>query len=105
MAGLLQADVDELHKLAGVLASAATNITKVNATYATSGIAGALPGSGLEVACTQAGENIDGAYQRVAAKLNAVSSKIETASQWYLETDTDFAAELRKFDIDPAGGK
>lgn len=103
--GLLQADIDELHKLAGVLAGAAVNITKVNATAATTGIADALPGAGLEAVCTQAGQYIDGAYQRVAKKFTDVSGKIETTSQWYLETDADFAAAMRQFDIHHAGGQ
>jgi hypothetical protein len=102
---LLQADIDELHKLAGVLAAAGVNITKANATAATAKIAEALPGSGLDVVCTQAGQFIDGAYQRVATKLSDVSGKIDTVSQWYLETDESFAAELRKFDVHDLGGQ
>ncbi|QIS18207.1 hypothetical protein [Nocardia terpenica] len=105
MAGLLQADVDELHKLSGTLAGAALTITKINATSAASGIAAALPGSDLDAVCTQAGQYIDGAYQRVAAKLTAVAEKIEATSQWYLETDEDFAATMRTFDIHAAGGR
>jgi hypothetical protein len=103
MAPLLQADIDELHKLAGVLAGAGTNITTVNATALAGPIAAALPGSGLDGVCSQAGQFVDGAYQRVAKKLTDVSGKIETASQWYLETDEDFAAQMRKFDVNPGG--
>ncbi|MGF6886338.1 hypothetical protein ABIA39_000305 [Nocardia sp. GAS34] len=105
MAPLLQADLDELHKLAGVLAAAGTNITKVNATTMAAQIASALPGSGLDGVCTQAGQFVDGAYQRVAKKLSDVSGKVETASQWYLETDEDFAAAMRKFDVTHLGGQ
>jgi hypothetical protein len=99
MAGLLHADLDELHKLAGTLTGAGVNITKVNATAATTGISAALPGSGLDGVCVRAGQYIDGAYQRVAAKLTAVGEKVDTASQWYLETDQDFADVMRTFDI------
>ncbi|MBY8855422.1 hypothetical protein K7711_02930 [Nocardia sp. CA2R105] len=105
MAQLLQADIDELHKLAGVLAAAGVNITKVNATAAAAAIAAALPGSGLDSVCTQAGQFVDGAYQRVAKKLSDVSGKIDTAAQWYLESDENFAAEMHKFDVQHLGGK
>ncbi|MDR7169837.1 hypothetical protein J2W56_003581 [Nocardia kruczakiae] len=101
---LLKADVDELHKLAGTLAGAAMNITKVDAAAAAAGIGAALAGSGLDGVCTQAAQFVDGAYQRVAGKLTQVSGKIETTSQWYLETDDSFAAEMRKFDVHHAGG-
>jgi len=105
MALLLQADMDELHKLADALAVAAQNITKINATTAAEVIAQALPGSGLDGVCTQAGQDIDGAYQRVAGKLTRVSGAINAAAQSYLEQDTDFAAAMRKFDIEATGSK
>lgn len=105
MALLMRADIDELRKLAAALASAAQSITTINATAAANAIAAALPGSGLDGVCTQAGQYIDGAYQRVAGKLTQVSGAINTASQEYLETDTNFAAAMRKFDINHAGGK
>jgi len=105
MALLLQADIDELHKLADALSGAASNITTINAAAAAKAIAYALPGSGLDAICTQAGQNIDGAYQRVAGKLTAVSGAVNTAAQQYVESDTDFATALRKFDIDPIEGK
>ncbi|MFF0489791.1 hypothetical protein ACFYTQ_12315 [Nocardia sp. NPDC004068] len=100
---MLQADIDELHKLAGTLAAAATTIRQVKAAVAASGIAAAMPGSGLDSVCTQAGQFVDGAYQRVAGKLEQVGGKIETTAQWYLASDADFAAEMRKFDIHHAG--
>ncbi|KZM71647.1 hypothetical protein [Nocardia terpenica] len=105
MEPLLQVDIDQLHNLAGVLAGAGMNITKVNVTAAATGIAEALPGSGLDGVCTQAGQFVDGAYQRVAKKLSDVSGKIETSSQWYLETEETFAAAMRKFDVHHAGGQ
>lgn len=102
---MLGADIDELHKLAGTVSGAALNISKIQAAAAAAGIADALPGSGLESVCTQAGQFVDGAYQRVAGKLTQVAGKIETVSQWYLSTDEDFATEMRKFDIHHAGGQ
>ncbi len=105
MAPLLQADIDELHKLVGVLAAAGVNITKVNATAAAVGIAAALPGSGLDGVCTQACQYVDGAYQRVAKKFTDVSGKIDAVSQWYLETDQDFAAAMHTFDVNHLGGQ
>ncbi|MFF4021338.1 MULTISPECIES: hypothetical protein [Nocardia] len=102
---LLQADIDELQKLAGTVTLAATNIAKVDIGTAAAGLAAALPGSGLDGVCTQAGQFVDGAYQRVAGKFTQVAGKIMTASQWYLETDESFADDMRKFDVHHAGGQ
>jgi hypothetical protein len=105
MARLLDADYKQIQALAGVLTDAATMIKAVNATNTANGIAAALPGSGLDGVCTQAGQYIDGAYQRVAGKYSQIADSMLKATKTYQETDDAFAAELRKFDVHHAGGK
>jgi hypothetical protein len=105
MAQLLQADYDEMDKLSSVLINSATMIHAVKAAAAADGIAGALPGSGLDGVCTQAGQFVDGAYQRVADKFKQVCRSIYWATKTFQETDEAFAADMKKFDIQHVGGK
>ncbi|MEC3920188.1 hypothetical protein [Nocardia sp. CDC160] len=105
MAELLQADIDELHKVASALSGAATNILNIKAAAASAGLGDALPGSGLDAVCTQAGQFVDGAYQRVAGKLNQVSGAVAQCANKIHETDAHFADEMRKFDVHHAGSR
>ncbi|MGW4249318.1 hypothetical protein [Nocardia sp. NPDC004722] len=105
MAELLQADIDELHNVANTLSGAATNILNIKAAAAAAGIGAALPGSGLDAVCAQAGQFVDGAYQRVAGKLDQVSMAVGRCATTIHETDAHFADEMRKFDVHRAGSR
>ncbi|MFJ4649680.1 hypothetical protein ACIP5Y_00235 [Nocardia sp. NPDC088792] len=99
MATLLKVDLDQLHKLAGTLGTAELHVKRIKVADAAQGIDAALPGSGLDTVCTQAGQFVDGAYQRVAGKFHQVADAVEVAANTYQETDTALANEMRKFDI------
>ncbi|WP_405498265.1 hypothetical protein [Nocardia sp. NBC_00511] len=105
MASLLQLDIEELHKVSDALSNASTEISNIKASDAAQGIDSALPGSGLDGVCTQAGQFTDGAYQRVAGKLTQVSNAIGQCAKTVHDTDTAFADAMRRFDIHQAGSR
>lgn len=94
--GMLQADVDELTKLASTINDVASRIGTLTAgkTPAGRAAADALPGCPLTATVRQAGEFVDGAWYRVTNRLHHVGSVVTESASDYRTTDDQFRDRL-----------
>jgi hypothetical protein len=96
---LLRVDVDELHGLGRALGEASTAISGIDMATGAHNLAASFPGSGFVDVLGQAGQFVDGAYQRVAARMTQVAQLGEQSCANYSATDTGFAQSMHALDV------
>jgi hypothetical protein len=100
---VLQADIDQLKKLATTLDTVSQEIDKIDVRTAGNQIGAALPGCSLGQVCAQTGEFAEGAWLRVAQRLQKLSSIVQVSAASYVTTDQDFKNMLDKMDFKARG--
>ncbi|MFD4430931.1 hypothetical protein [Nocardia sp. NPDC058497] len=100
---MLQADIDQLKKLATTLDSVSQEIDKIDVRTAGNQIAAALPGCSLGQVCAQTGEFTEGAWLRVAQRLQKLSNIVQVSAATYVSTDQDFKKMLDTMDFKARG--
>ena len=101
---MLEADVEQLNALAGLLDRAGQAVDGLDVRTAEGAIAEALPGSGLPEVCAQAGMFVEGAYLRVADRLRRIATITRHNAEAYMGTDEEFGQQLRDLDFHPSKG-
>ncbi|SRR6266568_7210620 len=102
---MLKADIDQLNKLATVVGDAGKTIGELKIRTVSDHLGDALPGCVVAQACSQAGEFIEGAYQRVTGRLTQVGQKVTQSAAALHATDADFAKAMHELDVRRLGGK
>ncbi|MQY17423.1 hypothetical protein [Nocardia macrotermitis] len=102
---MLKADIDQLNKVATVLGNASKAIGELKVRGVSDHIGDALPGCVVAQSCSQAGEFIEGAYQRVTGRLDQVGQKVTQTAKDLQTTDADFAKAMHELDVRHLGGK
>lgn len=100
---MLQADTDQLKKLATTLDTVSQEIDKIDVRTAGDQIGAALPGCSLGQVCAQTGEFTEGAWLRVAQRLQKLSSIVQVSAASYVSTDQDFKNMLDSMDFKARG--
>ncbi|MEU3012456.1 hypothetical protein [Nocardia asteroides] len=100
---MLQADIDELKKLATTVGTVAQEIDKIDVRTTGDQIGAALPGCSLGQVCAQAGEFTEGAWLRVAQRLQTLSGLVEQSANTLSTTDEDFKKKLDTMDFKVRG--
>ncbi|CAM4377544.1 hypothetical protein NONI108955_23445 [Nocardia ninae] len=100
---MLKADIDQLNKLASVLDGVGKDVDDIDVRTGAGLLADALPGCEISQACTQAGEFVEGAYLRVAARMRQVAAITTDCAQKFNTTDAEFARRMNEIDVTPVG--
>ncbi len=100
---MLQADIDQLKKLATTVDTVAQEIDKIDVRTTGDQIGAALPGCSLGQVCAQAGEFTEGAWLRVAQRLQALSGLVKQCADNLATTDEDFKKKLDTMDFKARG--
>lgn len=100
---MLQADTDQLKKLSTTLDSVSQEIDKIDVRTAGDQIGAALPGCSLGQICAQTGEFTEGAWLRVAQRIQALSAIVKQAADTYQMTDEEFKQRLDAMDFKDRG--
>ncbi|KZM75517.1 hypothetical protein [Nocardia terpenica] len=100
---MLQADIDQLTKLAGTLDTIGGAIDGIEVRGKDNEVAVAMPGSTVWRACIQASENVEGAYLRVAERMRGVAGKVRECGKSLAMTDEQFAAKMHELDFHASG--
>ncbi|MQY24351.1 hypothetical protein [Nocardia macrotermitis] len=97
---MLNADIDQLNKLAGSLTTTGGAIAglkvaqdKVNA------VAGAMPGSTVPTEFAPVSVEIDGAFLRVGQRMKDLATKVTTCAKDLHMTDAQFAQKMRELNF------
>lgn len=92
---MLQADIDQLTKLATTLDTVSKDIDAIDVRTTGDKLAEALPGcQPISTACGQAGEFTEGAFLRVAQRVTALGTLINKSATTYALTDEQFRQQM-----------
>ncbi|MBF6289613.1 hypothetical protein GV791_17010 [Nocardia cyriacigeorgica] len=100
---MIQADIDQLKKLATTLDTVGQEIDKIDVRTAGDQIGAALPGCSLGQVCAQTGEFTEGAWLRVAQRIQALSTLVKECADNMQMTDEDFKKKLDTMDFKGRG--
>lgn len=101
---MLEADMDQLKKLADTLDSVAEEIDKIDVRTTGDQIGAALPGCNLGAICAQTGEFTEGAWLRIALRVRALSGIVRQCADDMDTTDQQFKDKLNTMDFRLPGG-
>ncbi|MBF6176454.1 hypothetical protein [Nocardia blacklockiae] len=102
---MLKADIDQLNKLVTVLGDAGKNVDAIDVRSVSDHMADALQGCAVAQACAQAGEFIEGAFLRVAGRMQLVGQKVTECAANIQTTDEQFAKVMDDLDVHQLGGR
>ncbi|WP_369024009.1 hypothetical protein [Nocardia cyriacigeorgica] len=100
---MIQADIDQLKKLATTLDTVGQEIDKIDVRTAGDQIGAALPGCSLGQVCAQTGEFTEGAWLRVAQRIQTLSTIVKECADNMQMTDEDFKKKLDTMDFKGRG--
>lgn len=101
---MLEADTDQLKKLADTLDDIGGEIDKIDVRTTGEQIGAALPGCNLGTICAQAGEFTEGAWLRIALRMRALSEIVRQSADDMNTTDQQFKDKLNTMDFRTPGG-
>ncbi|MGV9926156.1 hypothetical protein [Nocardia rhamnosiphila] len=101
---MLEADIDELKKLADTLDSVGGEIDKIDVRTTGDQLGAALPGCNLGTICAQAGEFTEGAWLRIALRMQALSEIVRQCADDMNTTDQQLKDKLNTMDFRIPGG-
>ncbi|WP_446225057.1 hypothetical protein ACTWPB_08070 [Nocardia sp. IBHARD005] len=98
---MLSADIAQMRQLVGTLNDVATQIDALDVRTVADTMAAALPGCPIPAACAQAGEFTEGAWLRVAQRIQQISTATTQCANNIQATDEDFqkALDTMRFQI------
>lgn len=96
---MFDADIQQLWALATTLDGVAAEIDKIDVRATGDQIASALPGCSLGQVCAQAGEFTEGAWLRVAQRIQKLSTIVKESTNSYTITDEEFKTRLDAMDF------
>ncbi|MFC8044663.1 hypothetical protein [Nocardia sp. NPDC057353] len=96
---MLQADIDQLRRLATTLDEVGREIDGIDVRTAGDRIAAALPGCSLGQVCAQAGEFSEGAWLRVAQRVQRLGDIVRQSADNIQITEEEFAQRLDTMDF------
>jgi hypothetical protein len=96
---MLQADIDQLTKLATTLDTLADAIGDLHVRGKDNLVTAAMPGSTVPSDCLQAGLRVEAAYAQVAKRMQDVAGKIRESSANLQTTDDQFAQGMHALDF------
>ncbi|MGI5216331.1 hypothetical protein [Nocardia sp. CA-290969] len=106
---MLQADIDQIHALAGKLRGAGDRIDAIDVRTKAKELPAALPESpgeaavsGISQALEQAAEFVEGAYLRAADRFRLVATTCSQCADSMETTDTEFSGKLSAMDVQSA---
>lgn len=100
---MLEADIAQLKDLAATLDSVAGEIDKIDVRTSGDKLAEALPGCSLTPVCAQVGEFAEGAWLRVAQRMQQLSRLVTESANAYEMTDDEFKRKLDTMDFTSRG--
>ncbi|RMI29897.1 hypothetical protein [Nocardia stercoris] len=100
---MLQADLDQLSKLADTLTDVGKSIGEMQIHAFSDQVADALPGCLVGPACKQAGNSTEQAWKNIAERINKLAKLVKDSSTNYQISDDDFATKLQAFNFRPEG--
>jgi hypothetical protein len=89
---ILQADLDVLHKLGGVLSGRADAIAQIKVSAAVT-----MPGSPVQDAAAGVGDAVVAAYGLIGSNIRQMSENAQQAAKTYEQVDTVFADQMHKY--------
>ncbi|MFI1459420.1 hypothetical protein [Nocardia carnea] len=101
---MLEADIDQLKKLADTLDDIGGEIDTIDVRTTGDQIGTALPGCNLGTICAQAGEFTEGAWLRIALRMRALSEIVRQSADDMNTTDQQFKDKLNTMDFRIPGG-
>lgn len=100
---MLQVDIDQLKKLVTTLSGVSKTIDAIDIRTSGDTLTTVLPGSGLGDIFAKAGEHTEGAWLRIAQRIDRVGTLINQAADDFKTTDEDFQKRLNSMDFKPEG--
>ena len=101
---MLEADIDQLKKLASTLDSISGEIDKIDVRANGDKLGAALPGCNLGAICAQTGEFTEGAWLRIAQRVQALSGIVKQCADNMDTTDQQFKDKLNTMNFRIPGG-
>ncbi|WP_431963333.1 hypothetical protein [Nocardia sp. bgisy134] len=102
---MLEADIQELKNLATTLDGVAAEVDKIDVRTTGDQIAAALPGCSVGGVCAQAGELTEGAWLRVAQRIQKLSGIVRQSAETLTTTDDEFKKKLDTMDFTVRGDR
>lgn len=96
---MLTVDLVQLNRLADTVGIVSGEIDKIDVRSSADKIPSALPGCPVGQACVQSGEFIEGAWLRVAQRLQQLETIVRQCSASTHTTETEFADRLNSMDF------
>ncbi len=96
---MLTVDIVQLNRLADTVGAVSTQIDTIDVRTSADKIPNALPGCGIGQACVQSGEFIEGAWLRIAQRLQQLETIVRQCSASTHTTETEFADRLDSMDF------
>lgn len=100
---MLEADIQQLRTLSVELDDVATQIDAIDVRSQGDQIGVALPGVALGQVCAQAGASTEGAWLRVAQRVQQLSRIVKDSAEAYQITDEEFQRRLNTMDFRTRG--
>ena len=96
---MLEADIDQLDKLAETLTTIGGEIDDIKVNDTVNEVVKAMPGSSVPAACVQTGTHVEGAMLRVGARMKDLAVRITGCTENLQTTDEQFAQKMHELDF------
>ncbi|GAD83972.1 type VII secretion target [Nocardia asteroides] len=100
---MLQVDIDELRRLATTVTSVGAEIDKIDVRTNGDKVGEAFPGVEIGAACAKAGEYSEGAWLRIAERMQKLAAIVNQCADNVQTTDQQFKNRLEEMDFFATG--